>query len=123
MKILGVAKRNPPGKQKTVRTKRLVTSVRNRLSSDSKRKSTRKMAKDFNCSKATIRNVLHKDLGLRPYRKIPVPRLKKSHIDKRKACCNWIRKHITRDKTEKMIWTDKKIFTSDGMLNTKNYVI
>jgi hypothetical protein len=49
-----VANRKPPGRQRTVRTKRLINCVKKRLSSTSKRKSTRKMAKDFKCCDATI---------------------------------------------------------------------
>jgi hypothetical protein len=79
------------------------------------------MAKDFKCCDATIRNVLHKDLGLRTYRKIPVPKLNQGHIDKRKTCCIWMRKNISRDLTKKMMWTDEKIFTTNGMLNLQNF--
>jgi hypothetical protein len=115
-----VAQKRPVGRPRSVRTKKLIYKVKNRLNSTVMRKSSRNMAKDFGTCQDTILKVLHDDLGVKPYRKIRVPKLTEKHINERLTISRWIRKHIKKAKTKKMMWVDEKVFTSNGYFNPQN---
>ena len=111
------------GRPRSKRTKRLVNSVKNRLKSKSLRKSSRTMAKDFNVSNSTIILVLKEDLSKYPYKKIRVPKLTSAHKAKRKSNCTWMRKNLNREKVQTTMYTDEKIFTTNGYFNPKNDIV
>jgi len=111
------------GRPRSKRTKRLVNSVKNRLKSKSLRKSSRTMAKDFNVSNSTIIRVLKEDLSKYPYKKIRVPKLTSAHKAKRKSNCTWMRKNLNREKVQTTMYTDEKIFTTNGYFNPKNDIV
>lgn len=81
------------------------------------------MAKDFQTSYPTIKRILNIDLNKKCYRKTTVQHLKDDQKPIRKTCCQWIRKNINRNKLERMMFTDEKIFTKNGYFNPKNDVI
>ncbi|CAF1221231.1 unnamed protein product [Didymodactylos carnosus] len=81
------------------------------------------MVKDFQTSYPTIKRILNIDLNKKCYRKTTVQHLKDDQKPIRKTCCQWIRKNINRNKLERMMFTDEKIFTKNGYLNPKNDVI
>ena len=81
------------------------------------------MAKDFKTDKQTISRVLKKDLKKKCYRKRKVQKLKANHKSKRKTCCTWMRKNIKRDDLKKFMFTDEKVFTTNGYFNPKNDVV
>ncbi len=72
------------GRPRIVRTERTITKVKNRLQ-QKRPVSTRRLAKYFGISRTSMRRILRKDLGLRPYKKIHEPRLTDEHKDKRKS--------------------------------------
>lgn len=111
------------GRPKNGRTKRLINLVKKRLDCNSRRKSLRTMAKDFNSSALTIKRVLNIDLHKKCYRKINVQKLKEDQKPLRKTCCQWLRKNINHDKLKRMMFTDEKIFTRNGYFNPKNDVV
>lgn len=111
------------GRPKTGRTKRLINLVKKRLGSDIPRKSLRTMAKDFKSNSRTIKRILNIDLNKKCYRKINVQKLKEDQKPIRKICCQWIRKNITRNKLQNMMFTDEKIFTRNGYFNPKNDIV
>ena len=98
-----ITQKRSVGRPKSAKTKRLVNFVKKRLDSNSSRKSSRKMAKDFKISQTVILAVLHDDLGFKPWRKIRVPKLAEDHIAQRLSCSRWMRKHIKRRTTMKMM--------------------
>ena len=112
-----------PGRPRYEQRKKLVKLVKKRLNSKNTRKSLRTMAQDFKSNTRTIKRALNEDLNKKCYKKIRVQRLKKEQKQKRKSCCAWIRKNITRKKLEKMMFTDEIFFTKNGYFNTKNDVI
>ena len=111
------------GRPKTGRTKRLINLVQKRIQSNSRRKTLRTIAKDFNSSIEIIKRILNLDLHKKCYRKIRVQKLKIDQKRTRKTCCQWLRKNIDHDKLERIMFTDEKIFTRNGYFNPKNDVI
>ena len=105
------------GRPKTGRTKNRINRVTKRLDSSNSRKSLRTMAQDFKCSFVTIKRILNIDLHKKCYRKISVQNLKDDQKPIRKTCCQWIRKNINRDKLQRIMFTDEKIFTKNGYFN------
>ena len=80
------------------------------------------MAKDFGSNRQTIKRIFSLDLLKKCYEKISVHSLKEDQKPARKICCQWIRKNIDRSKVERLIFTNEKIFLSNGFLNPKNDV-
>jgi hypothetical protein len=80
------------------------------------------MANVFKTNRETVRRIL-KDLGKKAYRKVSVQKLKTLHIAKSKRCCTWMRKNIKSERVRQMMFTDEKIFTTNGFFNPKNNVV
>ena len=80
------------------------------------------MAKDFGSNRQTIKQILNRDLLTKYYERIRVHGLKEDQKSARKICCQWIRKNIDRSKVERLMFTNEKIFTSNGVLNPRNDV-
>ena len=111
-----------PGSSNTGSTKESISFVIKRLDSNIPRKSLRTMAKDFGSNRQTIKRILNLDLLKKCYEKISVHDLKEDQKPAKKICCQWIRKNIDRSRVERLMFTNEKIFTSNGFLNLKNDV-
>ena len=81
------------------------------------------MAKDFGSNRQTIKRILNLDLLKKCYEKISVHGLKEDQKPARKICCQWTRKNIDRSKVERLMFTNEKIFISNGFLNPKNDIV
>ena len=81
------------------------------------------MAKDFGSNSQTIKRILSLELHTKCYRKVSVQSLKEDQKSARTTCYQWIRKNIDRSKVERLIFTEEKIFTSNGFLNPKSDVV
>lgn len=81
------------------------------------------MAKDFDVSHPTILTVLREDLEFKPWKKIRVPKLNENQIGQRLSCSRWVRKHVKKESTTKMMWVDEKIFTRNGYFNPQNDIV
>ena len=112
-----------PGRPRNIRTKQFVKSVKRIVKKNKKKKSARALAKEMNCSPQTILNAIHDDIGCKTYRKYIVQQLTPAQNIKRKQFCCWIRKNISFDMVEKIMFSDEKIFDGDGQFNSKNDVV
>ena len=81
------------------------------------------MAIDFGSNSQTIKRILNFEFHKKCYRKISVQGLKEDQKLARKICCQWIRRNVDRSKVERFMFTDNKIFTSNGFLNPKSDVV
>ncbi|CAF2155231.1 unnamed protein product [Rotaria magnacalcarata] len=91
---------SPPGCPRTVRTKAAIVKLKNRLNKK-KQVSTRKLAKDMNISRTSIRRILCEDLGCKPYKKIKQPKLTNLQKHKRVKFTNWVLSNYSKDDTKK----------------------
>ena len=80
------------------------------------------MAEGFGSNRQTIKRILKLDLLKKCYEKISVHGSKEDQKPAKKICCQWIKKNIGRSKVEQLMFTNEKIFTSNGFLNPKNDV-
>ena len=102
----------PPGRPRTIRTRESIQKVKTRLNIK-KPVSTRKLSRELNISRTSVRRILKDDLALRPYKKIVEPRLTDEHKKKRKTFSNWIRTNFRKEDSMKM-------FDIDGIYNSQN---
>lgn len=80
------------------------------------------MAADFKTSPNSVKRSI-RDQGFKAYKRIPVQKLKPDHVPQRKQCCTWIRKHLRLAHVQNMMFSDEKVFTSNGYYNPKNDVV
>jgi len=118
-----VQQKKIPGRPRSVRSKLFIAKIKRNVLTNKKRKSARKLASENNCSHPTILNIIHEDLALKTYSPICVPALTQAHIDARLRFARWIRKNFTNERCRKIMFSDEKIFTQDGQINSKNDVI
>jgi predicted 2-oxoglutarate/Fe(II)-dependent dioxygenase YbiX len=86
-----------------------------------RKKSTRGISKKLNVHRSTIQRVLKKDLQLKPYRERSIPYLTPLHKKKRIAFVNWVRKNIRKDDSRKILFSDEKKFTINGVYNSTKH--
>lgn len=104
----------PPDRTRTIRTRESIQKVKTRLN---RRKpvSTRKLLRELNFSRTSVRRILKDDLALRPYKKIVEPRLTDKHKKNRKTFSNWMRTNLRKEDTMKILLSDEKMFDIDGI--------
>ncbi|CAF1150751.1 unnamed protein product [Didymodactylos carnosus] len=109
----------PPVRPRTVRTVASITKVKNRLK---RRKvvSSRKLSSELDISRTSMRQILKNDLGCRGYKKIVEPLLTDAHKAGRKKFTNWIRNNFRKEQTMKILFSDEKIFDTNGVYNSQN---
>ena len=116
-----------PGRPKSVRTNKLIKIVKKNQEENPydflERKSVRFLARKNDCDKKTIYNIIHNDLGLKSYRRIRCQALTDAHRLKRRQFCTWVRKNISKDQLQKIMFSDEKMFNEDGQINYKNEII
>ena len=70
------------GRQRAVRTKQFIASVKRKLSFTKKLKSAYNIAKDEGCSDSTARRIIHMDLSVNKFKKTRVRALTVDHIQR-----------------------------------------
>lgn len=120
IKVIGdIDLKKSPGRPRKVRTKNAIKFIKNRLKSK-KRLSSNKFAKELNISQRSVRRILHEDLGCSAYKIRKEPAIKDDQKDKRVKFANWILNNFTEDQTKKILFSDEKIFSLDGVYNIQN---
>ena len=109
----------PPGRPRTIRTRESIQKVKTRLNRK-KPVSIRKLSRELNISRTSVRRILKDDLALRPYKKIVESRLTDEHKKKRKTFSNWIRTNFRKEDTMKILFSNEKMFDIDGIYNSQN---
>ncbi len=107
------------GRPRTIRTKAAIRKVKNRCERG-KRVSSRKLARDLNISRTSVRRILKDDLGLRTYKILNEPSPTEEHKEKRVQFANWIRTNFRKEDTMKILFPDEKMFDIDGVYNSQN---
>lgn len=116
----GTTDRRPgSGRPRSVRTKQLIKRVRERLRRNPQQ-SLRKMAVSLNRNRETIRLVVKKDFGFRPYKLRKVAglsnRQKKLRLERSK---NLLARHGDED-LENIVFSDEKLFKDEQLWNSQN---
>lgn len=110
------------GRPRTVCTKDRIKRVREKIRRNPER-SARRLAKEENVSATSMRRLLAKDLGLKPYRKRKIHGLsdeqKKKRLERSKLL---LKRHGVR-KVKKIIFSDEKLFLTEQCHNAKNDVV
>ena len=110
---------NPRGCSRTIRTKAAIQKIKRRLN---RRKSlfSRKLARELDISRSSVRGILKNDLELQVYKMQKEPLLTNEHKEKRMKFANWIRTNFRKENTMKIRFSDKKMFDIDGVYNSHN---
>lgn len=111
--------KKPPGLVRTVRTKNIIKKVQKRFQRKA-RQSVRKMACQLGISRQSLGRIVKEDLGLYPYRITIQPKLTDAHKQARITFANWVRRSLTKDSIRKILFSDEKYFTVDGIFNRQN---
>ena len=82
--------------------------------------SMRRLADYFDVNKSTIRKAVHEDLGLRSYICVPRHLLTTSLKARRLERCRKVLCYLKSNAATVKIFSDKKIFTVDQVLNCRN---
>ena len=110
---------SPPGGPRFARTKGRIQKVKYRLR-PKKRVSARKPSMDLRISERSVRRIMKKDLGLRPYKKVIEPLLSDDQKNKRQKFANWFRTNFRKEDTTRILFSDEKFFDIDGVYNSQN---
>ena len=111
--------RKRTGRVRSVRTKKFIEAVRQRIRRKSQR-SARKMATQMKCSATSMRRVLKEDLKTRPYKKRRANYLTAKQKQNRVKKCKELLQLYDDFHVENMLFTDEKIFTIEEEYNSQN---
>jgi hypothetical protein len=111
--------KNPPGRPRIVRTKHLVQKVKNRLAYK-RRRSARKMGESLGVSKGTMSRIIKDDLHLHAYRITTEPNLNDAKKIRRTKFAYWVRRWLRKKDCEKILFSDEKYFSINGIFNRQN---
>uniref|UniRef100_A0A3P8VM51 Uncharacterized protein n=1 Tax=Cynoglossus semilaevis TaxID=244447 RepID=A0A3P8VM51_CYNSE len=108
-----------PGRKRSVRTKRVVEMVRNRVQRNLCR-SVRTTAKEVNISKPSLRRIVKQDLRLKAlkmqHRQLISATSKKKQLDRGQMMLQEIQSAANKV----LVWSDEKIFTVQAVVNSQN---
>ena len=107
-----------PGRPRIIRTKGMIQKVKNRMKR--KKVSIRKLANELNISKGSIVRNLKQNLGYRSYKKRVEPALTDLEKSKRMTFANQMRQNFCKEDTLRILFSDEKMFDSDGIYNAQN---
>ena len=82
--------------------------------------SARKLSRDLGFSQTSVRRVLQDHLQLRAYKVQTEPLLTDEHKPKRIKFANWIRTNFRKEDTMRILFSNKKMFSIDGVYNSQN---
>ena len=75
---------------------------------------------ELDISERSVRRIMKKDLGLRPYKKVIEPLLSNDQKIKRKKFANWVRTNFRKEDTMRILFSDEKFFDIDDVYNSQN---
>ena len=107
------------GRPRIVRTKDLIHKVKQRFV-QSGRRSVRRLAKSFGISRQTMHRIVKDDLHLHAYRITTQPKLTDEHKKRRVFFAYWVRKSLRKTDDSKILFTDEKYFSLEGIFNRQN---
>lgn len=117
-----IVDRSRSGRPRTVRTEPRIKRVREKLRRNPER-SVRRMAKEENVPRESMRELVKKDIGFRPYRKRKVAGLTTLQMEKRLKRCKVLKKRHAGRSLKKIIFSDEKLFLMEECHNAKNDVV
>jgi len=107
------------GRPKIVRTKSLIQKVKQRLVRKGRR-SARQLAKSFGVSRESMRRIIREDLKLYAYRITTEPKLTDDQKKRRVSFAYWVRKELRKKDHGKILFSDEKYFSIEGIFNRQN---
>jgi transposase len=110
---------HPPGRTRSVRTKATVKRAKQLLKGKSK-KSVRILARKLNVNRESVRRVIKHDLLCKPYKVYKQPKLTDDHKRRRVQFSNWVRNNLKKSQTNRIVFSDEKLFSVDGVWNNQN---
>jgi len=105
-----------PGRPRKIRTKNVIKKVKNRFQRKA-RQSVRKMARQLQISERSLGRIVKEDLGLYAYRITVQPKLTDAQKQSQIRFAYWVRRSLTKASIRKIMFTDEKYFTVDGIFN------
>lgn len=111
--------RTSSGRKRTARSKENVRTVK-RLLKGKKKMTVRKLAEKLEISYGSAQTILAKDLKLKPYKKRVVPNLSVEQKRKRVNFYHWVKNNFSKSDTERILFSDEKWFTLNGVYNSQN---
>eukprot|EP00096_Caligus_rogercresseyi_P014161 TRINITY_DN6689_c0_g1_i1.p1 TRINITY_DN6689_c0_g1~~TRINITY_DN6689_c0_g1_i1.p1 ORF type:complete len:191 (+),score=10.84 TRINITY_DN6689_c0_g1_i1:125-697(+) len=107
------------GRVISVRTQACVKRIREKIRRNPAR-SLRKMDKEENMSEGSMRNLVKKDLGMTPYKKIRLQLLSEATIEKRRERGRILLNKLKSGTQGPVFYTDEKLFTVQAVYNSQN---
>ncbi|KAI6659634.1 Transposase [Oopsacas minuta] len=115
----GITDKARSGRPPTARSIRLRKAVRSRVARNSRR-SMRKMAKELEINRESLRKLVHQDLGVKSLKRKTVHHLTPSIRQKRlERCKGLLRRRGTQD-FGRILFSDKKLFIVEEPTNHQN---
>lgn len=115
-----ISLRKPSGRPRSIRTKNMIRKVKQHLLTAKKKKSTRRLAKQFLISRRSMQRLIRFDIGWKSYVKRLTPKLTPQQKLKRMVFGRWVRKHVRKSMTKDILFSDEKRFDIDGIYNKQN---
>lgn len=110
---------HPPGPSRTVRTTAAVKKVKRWLNGKRK-KSVRILARKLNVGRESVRKIIKLNLLCKPYKVCKQPKLTDGHKIRRVQFANWIKNNFSKAQTNRIEFSDEKLFSVDGVWNRQN---
>ena len=110
---------HPPGPSRTVRTTTAANKVKRWLNAK-KKKSVRILARKLHVGRESVRKIIKLDLLCKPYKVCKQPKLTEGHKIRRVQFSNWIRNNFKKSDTSRIVFSDEKLFSVDGVWNRQN---
>ena len=107
------------GRPRSVRTPQLIKTVKARFLRNPRR-SANKMARELKVSRSTLLRVINDDMHIRPYKRRQVQGLTPLQTEKRFKRSKVLLERYAREKIQKIIFSDEKLFGVEEQLNSQN---
>ena len=120
----GINERRPgSGRPRTARTKANVRSIKGRIkrNSNSRKNSTREIGKALGISDGSVRNILHKDLGMKSRKKAKGQFLNQNAKQKSLDRCKRLKRRFAAGRHRSILFTDEKLFKDEQSFNSQNH--
>ncbi|KAI6658827.1 MhmaT1 transposase [Oopsacas minuta] len=115
----GITDKARSGRSPTARSIRLRKPVRSRVARNPRR-SMRKMAKELEIKRESLRKLIHQDLGLKSLKRKTVHHLTPSICQKGLERWKGLLQRLGTEDFEKIIFSDEKLFTVEEATNRQN---
>jgi len=109
----------PPGRKRDARSTANVQRTK-RLLKGKKKVTVRKLRDKLGISYGSAQSILTKDLRLRPYKKRVAPNLTDDQKQNRVRFYHWVKRNFKKSDSERILFSDEKWFTSNGVYNRQN---